>query len=665
MGEEPGGLTVALMAPRRPRRLRRTVGPWLLAGALAAGFSAPGAAAAQEPPDTLPKVPPRADTIPVADTLGVEAADPEMALREGATVPPDSLGADTVFHNLPRTDAPGPVGWAHGAWHWDHEAIMASGAISLADLLASVPGVIALRAGDFGTPLAATAFGLGGGGVRVFRDGFEVLPLEGGVPDLSRIGLAGISSVRVERFPGSLTVRLEGFQYTDGRPFSLVEAGAGDLATNLLRGTFADPTALGGSVGVALERADSRGARGNETGDVTGTWLRYQLHRGETAGLAFDLRKMGSKTEAADYASPVSRTEWTLRGRTRLAEGVAAEAYWGKSTHEVEDARPRYAGEGGTRSQMGVRAAVERGAVFAEGAYRRFGGEGLPSQRLDARVGLDLPVAGGFAAEVDRATWPEVTTSARRLRGWTRSVLGLSVFGSWESGTAGARLGPVSAPSLPDTAAGEGEGESGVGGNAAPEPLPVHVTERTATRLGAQWAWRGFALSGARLELEVDSLLPFGLEPDRGTPALAGGTRAGWEVWGRVPLPLDGLAFEGSLQQWEEGWSYLPRRTYAGAFVFHDTFLESGNLEWWWTLGVRGHDPMTVRQVVGEGEDGPELASVPFYQNWYAQLQLRIVTFKLFVGWENFTVRRDLQHYPGRLLPVTRAVYGIRWTLWN
>jgi hypothetical protein len=66
-------------------------------------------------------------------------------------------------------------------------------------------------------------------------------------------------------------------------------------------------------------------------------------------------------------------------------------------------------------------------------------------------------------------------------------------------------------------------------------------------------------------------------------------------------------------------------------------------------------------------EDGADitLASVPFYQNWYVRMEARIVTVRLFIGWENFTIRRNLQDFPGQRLPITRAVYGIRWTMWN
>ena len=59
------------------------------------------------------------------------------------------------------------------------------------------------------------------------------------------------------------------------------------------------------------------------------------------------------------------------------------------------------------------------------------------------------------------------------------------------------------------------------------------------------------------------------------------------------------------------------------------------------------------------------LESVPFYQNWYGRMEARIVSVNVFIAWENFAIRRNLQNYPGRMLPITRAVYGIRWTMWN
>jgi hypothetical protein len=622
-------------------------------------FGPTHAALAQVRPDSVAAP----DSATVADSLAQQ--DSLAAAQQ------DTLSADTIFYNLPTLRPEVTEGWATGVWGWSHAEIMASGAVTLAELMADVPGVVPLLTGDYGTPLGVTAFGVGGGRIRVIRDGFEVIPLGGGTADLSRIGLAGIEKVRFERHLTELRIHLESRVHDDARPYSLIEAGTGDLATNVLRGAFTNPNALGGSVGLGLERFDSRGARGDEAGNRSGSWLRYQLHRGDGAGLAVDFRRAGTENQADPYAAKTGRTDWTVRGRARLSEAVTAEAYWGRSTHSVDDERPEYALEGGRRSQAGVRATYHKDNAYVAGALRRFGGDALPGTRIDVSAGMVGASLGGVAAELDRASWAGSTASARRVRAWTRPLLGLSLFASAESGAYGARTGPLEGePPLPDSA------EAPPPDTVDTEPGPLfRMTDRSARRIGVQWAFRDLLVSGAFLELEADSLLPVGFEADRGEPPLTGGKRSGWEVWGRVPLPLpwEGFRLEGSLQQWDEPWSYLPRRIYSGALIFHRTFLESGNFELDWRIGVRGRDPMTVRQVLTPGEPGtgdtppvePELASVPFYQNWYTRLQMRIVSVRIFLAWENFTLRPDLQDFPDRLLPRTRAVYGLRWTMWN
>lgn len=654
MGEEPRPLTVEpchLSLSRTGMRVGAHARALLLGIVLV--LSSFQGAAGQVPPDTI-----RADTLDPGrrDTLQVA----------------DSVPADTIFYTLPDPGDGPAGGWPGGVWTWDHEAILSEGALTLVDLVERVPGVVPLRAGDFGTPLGITAFGLGGARVRVFRDGFELLPLGGGSVDLARVGLGGITHVRLERFPAEIRIHLRTYEFGDGRAYSLVEAGTGDLNTNIFRGLFANPTALGGDVALSLERLDSRGPRGDEAGFDQGTWVRYRLHRGDAAGLSVDFRRSASDTEAEEYAAKVTRTDLTLRGTARPLEGLTTEVYWGRSDHKVEDVREAYLGEGGRRSQVGARAALEVGGLFAGAAYRHFGGEDLPGSRLDLSVGGARPAVGGFSAELERAAWAGTTTSARRVRGWTRPVLGLSVFGSWESGTTGARTGPIADVPLPPPTDGEDPPPEEPPAEEEPELPPFRISDRTATRYGVQWAWGGVALSGARLRLETDSLLPIGLAPDRAEPALAGGERTGWEAWGRIPVPImDGLHLEGSLQQWDEPWTYMPERIYKGALVYHHTFLESGNFELWWSVGVTGRGPMSVRQVIGQETDeeggvlGPQLASVPFYQSWYGRIQARIVTVRLFIAWDNFTIRRNLQDYPDRLLPQTRAFYGIRWSLWN
>lgn len=649
MGEESRGLRSSpgrAVGPLRAPRSRPRIGAFLRsAGLLVAatgGFA--GAALAQDPPDSLQVVPP--DTA-LVDTLGIGT-------------PPDSLEADTVFYNLPRLQGEAPDGWETGVWSWDHTGIMASAANTLGELVAEVPGLIVLVAGDYGTPSALSAFGSGGGGVRIFRDGFEVPPLGGGVADLSRIGLGGIGYVRLERSMGALRIEMSSIDFGDARPYSLVEAGTGELDTNIFRGMYADPTALGGSLALALERVDTQGPGGRESGNRTGSWVRYQLHRGDDAGIVVDFRRMGTQTELTQYASGVTRTDWSVGGKVRLAEGVVGHIYTGKSTHDVTDIRDAYATEGGSRTQHGLRVGLSRAGLWARGEYRLFGGD-LPANRLDLAGGVDHDGVGGFAADLERGSWSGVSTSSQRVRAWTHPFLGISLFGSWESGTHGARTMPLL--DIMDTLAVSDPADTTM--TVEPEAL-FGITDRSATRLGARLNWHGATVSGALLKVEADSLIPLGIEPDRGSAFLFGGERTGWEVWGTLPTPMNGLRLEGSLQQWDEPSTYLPEQIYRGAFVFHRSYKESGNLELWWTLGVRGHDPMTVHIFGDDDLEGePTLETVPFYQNWYGRIQVRIVTVRIFVAWENIAVRRNLQTFPGRVLPALRSVYGLRWTLWN
>ena len=82
-------------------------------------------------------------------------------------------------------------------------------------------------------------------------------------------------------------------------------------------------------------------------------------------------------------------------------------------------------------------------------------------------------------------------------------------------------------------------------------------------------------------------------------------------------------------------------------------------------MGVRGRDPMDVRVLAGQDAGDTTLASVPFYQSWYGTSRSASSPSGSSSNWENFTIRRNLQDFPGRVLPITRAFYGIRWTLWN
>jgi hypothetical protein len=585
---------------------------------------------------------------PVTDTTIV--IGPPIPPDSLAPVPePDTAAADTIYYNLPSLDVEPPAGFATGVWIWDHSEIMESGANTLAELVAEVPGLITLLGGDYGTPAAISAFGTGGGGVRVLRDGFEVFPLEGGVADLQRVGLGGVVRVRLERSGGEMLVELNSHEYVEGRAYSLIEAGTGQLDTNMFRGMYADPTALRGSIALAIERVDTRGYGQNEGGNRTGTWFRYQLHRGNRMGLALEHRRMGSETQVPSYAASVSRTEWTVRARAEVVAGLVFEGYTGRSSHAVDDVRPAYDFEGGSRWQHGARLAASGRGLWARAEYRAFSDDDMPAHRVDGASGYTAERLG-VTARVAQSSWGGTSVQSYRGAAWLTPLARVSLFGSWDSGTYAARSGPP-LEVLPEP----------VPPLAWPTPPPgptFSTTERTLLRAGGSLDLFGVALAAAALRTDADVHLPLGLELDRGAAAATGRARRGLEAWGSLPTPWRSLRLEGSYQVWDEGGPYLPRQIYRGALVFHKTYLESGNFELWWTLGVRGHDPMDVFVPTG-------LETVPFYQSWHGRITARILTVRLFLGWENFTIRRNLQNFPGRVLPVTRSFFGLHWNLWN
>jgi len=111
---------------------------------------------------------------------------------------------------------------------------------------------------------------------------------------------------------------------------------------------------------------------------------------------------------------------------------------------------------------------------------------------------------------------------------------------------------------------------------------------------------------------------------------------------------------------------YLPKKIWKAELGWNRTFLPSQNLEFLATIGVQGRDAMFV--PLEHADSTPEsmlLQAVPWYQSWFARLQIRVLTFRIFITAENLSNKLDNQDYPGRVLPAFRSYYGVRWTLWN
>lgn len=651
----------------RARRLRVPFFLFLLVVGSAGGPG--GALVAQEPPDTVVIT----DSLAVVDSLAADSLQVDSLLLDsllldspGQAIPdslvPDSVDADTIFYNLPDTKAGPPAsGFVTGIWEWDRHKIMATGANTLAELFQETPGIITLLGGDYGTPASMSFAGQGGAGYRIFRDGFEMYTVEGGVVDLQHVPLVGIGRIRLDRSMGQMVVEMWSHEFDDGRPFSVIEAGTGDLDTNLFRGVYTDPTALFGSLGGGLERVDTRGrsADRSDAGNRTGSWLRYQLHLQDRFGIGLDYRRNQAKTTEASFVPTTTRTDVMVRAGLELIDGVTLQAYAASSDFSVET--DTVGTEfGGTRRQVGGTVGVERDGLWLRGSLRRFE-DGVPSQRLDGAAGFTSARWGGVAGRYAKGDWNDRSTTNYAARAWLSPISTVTLFGAYEAGTFGARNTPV------------------IDGARFPEPAPPDgirpgveaITDRETLRVGVALSRWGITLGGASLYAWSDTALPLYTELDLGAPTDVGVHRNGYEAYGVLPTGIEGLVLQGSYIWWDEEGPYLPKQFYQGSFEFNRVYKESQNLEFWVSGGVRGHDNML--SFVGEGPDpgdgsGPTpagLARVPFYQSWYGRVQVRVLTVRVWIGIDNFMLRRDLQKYPELRLPITRTTYAIRWDLWN
>ncbi len=636
------------------------------------------------PPDTLPEVEPDppADTIPELDfPPEVEGIDLEEIREEFRVL------------DFPQVRSEPTPSWAGGVWEWDREDLKALKGYSLVDLVEEVPGVVGLRTGDYGHPAAASAFGVTAGRIRVFLDGFEMAPLDGGMPDLSRVSLSGLDGVRVERRMSELRIHLRGVRLEDPEPYSFIHAGTGDLNTNLFSGAFAHPRVLGGNVAVSLDRLDTDGTNRRNPGSTFGGSFRYSYHPDEDLAVGVELRRSSSRRSEDSYRPrELQRTDWLVRGRWRVREGWVAEAFGGRGRLEpggeerLEElpVEARETFDPGPRSQMGVSTRFRGDWVWADGEQVFHSGEGWADGRTSFRVGGSIPGWGGGEAGWEREWWDWGGASVVRGRLWSGPWAGITVFGEADSGRRGVPVVPAieeadgepDDPGVPqqtdDSWGREGGGWTPM---ATTETMPeepgseLRSSQRTTLRAGAHGEWGGLALSGAWVYLSADSLPPLGLPMDRDAAVMPGGDLGGVEAEGRIPVPLlDGLALRGSVMHWfpDETPRYLPRTVWDARLAFHDTFFPTENLEVWADVGVRGRERMfSAVPAPPPGQDPVTLNALPFQPHWYFRLQIRVVTVRAFLTWENMTQRTNNQDFEERILPGMRTVWGIRWTMWD
>jgi hypothetical protein len=516
--------------------------------------------------------------------------------------------------------------------------------------------------------MGVSPFAAGGGRFRIYLDGFELRPLGASVPDLQRIPLVNLQSVRIQRGLEEIRVDITSLRLGDIRPLAQIEGMDGDLGTHSLRGLFTRP--FGRFVGeVALDVDQTEGARRRQKFKETSTIARLSYAFSPTWGVQGEYRvtKLSSEnTLTATGESLVDentdRSEAIVRARGLLLGRINLEAMAGRSL--LSPAANDSVTERVQSLQADLRLTMPlRIGMLAAGARLHRGEEEswAPDQRevwgrLDFTPGRLLAAS----AEVRQLSLGGVNglevTGSLRAGPWR----GVSLFGQVAGGSRGIRF-------LLDTTEVL-KAITGIGGGGAQMLDTVEVRElRTldgslnAARAGAELNRGLVRLGAAFLHHRVDETAPFGVAFDRGAPLQPGHSASGVEAYGSVPLYWRELTLEGWYQRWLNvpDRVYLPAQLGRAAIQFRGLY-KTGNFEPTVRLEMVGRD-----QALAWDSAQAQNVLVPRYAifNWF--VQVRIIDIRIFWRFENAFVERGVYDVPAGIIPGPRALYGVRWFFRN
>lgn len=632
--------------------LRRALTTTLGAAALL-GVAAVDAAGQVIPRDTLPR-----DTVRAEIPPGQVASDTLPALPEV----PDSMIPAPV---PPSMTVAVPTGAALGVWEWSRDELQRHQTTSLLEFLLRVPGLGFVRAGQFGAASGGGPPGLGGGRLRVFRDGFELDPLLGATPELQELPLSDVQSLRVVRLPHEVRVELSSFRLVDRRPYSQVEAATGTPVLRLLRGIFSRPVGTRNLATVGFDLVDFEGYGDDSPFTLNSGYARWSYLLRPDLGFQAEYRQAGVQRDYAPFWEDGSRRELSLQALAQPVPGLTLQAIGGQIARTPSDADS-------TRLDLSVvqaalRAAYERGPVWGSGGVRYRSGDErgypTPDLELSAQAGLRATgVLSGFA-EVRSTTQDEV--SGTELAGSVRvgPFAGFSLFGSVAAGTraVGLRDSTLTERRIANPRQGEENQPDSLTVTDTAWVFPARAADANGLRAGAEWSARGITVGGALLRSDGD-FFPFGQAFDAeldSLPRTAGAT--GFEVYGSVPLLWQALRAEGWFTRWSETGNrpYLPTQEWYAALEYHDLYY-TGNLEPTLRLEARSRG----QSLVPDPETSAFAAINPAYTTLNVYFQLRVIDVRAYLLFENVLGDELVADLPGRVHR-SRLLYGVRWHFRN
>lgn len=558
---------------------------------------------------------------------------------------PDSTPRDTIKGVVALPERPrGPLTEGHRT-RWDRDAIFASGALTLAELVALVPGA-SVQSASFIAGVTATSWYGEPGRVRVFVDGVELDVLDprvGGSVDLATIPLWPMEEVVMERGAGELRVHLRSWRVVNTTAQTRTDILTGSENSNLYRGFYGKRFDGGGVLQLAGQQFSTTSARTRGDGDGLTAFARIGTVRGRLTLDAVALRAGRSRTPTRRYivvGTPDETAIGSFRGRDltaylRAAWGdVDADGWWAQGIaatiqHIEDDSVAAGAAIPDpdtlvTQSQFVGSVGVNRGAlrVSASARYRTQGGE--------------TRVSPSVRASYERGIW---SASAYAEQGGPDSTSRLD---------GALRVSPLPWLYLAGAISQQRPSEELAGGSPRGNLLAVvGVTHRARTlELGVL----------RRSEALVLGMPVF--DADYTPVTVAAGEALQLALRGQIygPFSLDVRAL-----QWSEAAIYRPENEVHTALRVETSLLEKLPRGTFHLSAALTHD-WRATMLAPDGAGGTVQADgASFYGTI---LDIRIGSAHLFWYNRNFT-GKVYETVPGYLMPRLVQLYGIRWEFWN
>jgi len=603
--------------------------------------------------------PPQRDTIVRRDSLRVDPVTKDSLTRDSVArlrVSAPRAPADTIQAPFARAEMPRLVDRIRPL-RWDREALFASGAYTLSDLLEHAHGVTTLRAGWIAAP--ATAAYLGEvGRVRLFLDGVEldVLdPRNRGVHDLSEVHLGALEELTIEEGATELRVFMRSWRVDRLSPYTRVDVATGDQQTNLYRGFFGRRWGNGLGLQLSAQQYGTSPARDAQSSDALAAVGRFGWARGPWSVDARAQRVRRTRGVAVAEGSAD-----TLPGLEASRTDSYARFAWGDP-------------ERGRWAQLIVAGQSYR--IEADSGATRATGLIVPGADTTRQVDVDTTssrpqyvLTGGWERGALRFS---AVARARPFDG--RTLLTPTVRGSWERRAA--RLTALYEGIGPDSLArAEAMGQL--------HPLPwLSLTAAlgraldsrdTADRTSSsQYAraegaayFRGLWWGAGLLQRGAATLRPpvmFGTDYPEREDGSATMTFA--SIRGRLfrDVYLDVQATRGA----DTAALYRPRYQSRSELFVRTRWLSRFPSGIFGLLAALEHHYRDAVHYPGPVVDSlPTTVRVAPFRLYGARLEIRIGSAVLSAQSRNL-VLANYQQVPGLFLPRGQLTYGVRWEFWN